>query len=61
MNHRPKKPPRKGRFIDISEDWKLTYWSARLRVPGPRLRRAVERVGTRADDVVRELSTTSRR
>ena len=50
-----------GRCIDISEDWKLIYWSSRLGVSRAALRRAVDRVGAKARDVQRELHAARRR
>jgi hypothetical protein len=50
----------RGRCIDISEDWKLVYWSSRLGVSRVALRRAIDRVGAKARDVERELHASRR-
>jgi hypothetical protein len=42
--------------IDVSDDHALRYWSRRLNVSREDVKRAVEKVGVLADDVVRELA-----
>ncbi len=41
--------------INIHEDHELLYWSHKLGVSRDELKRAVSKVGARADDVAREF------
>jgi hypothetical protein len=41
--------------INVHEDHELRYWSHRLGVSREELKRAVSKVGARADDVAREF------
>ena len=41
--------------IDVSEDYECRYWSEKFGVSADELKRTVERVGPRADDVARAL------
>ena len=41
--------------INVHEDHELRYWSHRLGVSRDELKRAVSKVGARADDVAREF------
>lgn len=43
------------RRISLSEDYEVRDWAAKFGVTPDALRRAVERVGDRAEDVQREL------
>lgn len=43
------------RRIDVHEAYELGYWSRKFGVTREELANAVQRVGTRADDVAREL------
>ena len=51
-----KKTAADGRSIDVYETYELGYWSRKFGVTREELAEAVQRVGTRADDVARELS-----
>lgn len=51
-----KKTAADGRSIDVHETYELGYWSRKFGVTREELAEAVQRVGTRADDVARELS-----
>lgn len=50
-----KKTTADGRRIDVHETYELGYWSRKFGVTREELAEAVQRVGTRADDVAREL------
>jgi hypothetical protein len=52
---RKKKTESDARQIDIHETYELGYWSRRFGVSREELAAAVQRVGTRADAVAREL------
>lgn len=41
--------------INVNEDYELRYWSHKFGVSHDRLKAAVNKVGTMADDVAREL------
>lgn len=41
--------------INVHEDYELRYWSEKFGVTHDRLKDAVKKVGTIADDVAREL------
>jgi hypothetical protein len=43
-------------FINPNEDYELRYWSERFDVPTDEIVAAVKRVGTRVEDVARELN-----
>jgi hypothetical protein len=43
-------------LINAHEDYELRYWSERFDVPKDEIAAAVTRVGTRVEDVARELS-----
>ena len=51
-----KKTAADGRSIDVHGTYELGYWSRKFGVTREELAEAVQRVGTRADDVARELS-----
>ena len=42
--------------INPNEDYELRYWSERFDVPTDEIVAAVKRVGTRVEDVARELN-----
>jgi hypothetical protein len=42
-------------LINPNEDYELRYWSERFNVPKDEIVAAVKRVGTRVEDVAREL------
>jgi hypothetical protein len=41
--------------INVGEEWELQYWTKALGVTAEELRKAVQKVGTSADAVRREL------
>jgi Protein of unknown function (DUF3606) len=43
-------------LINPTEDYELRYWSERFDVPTDEIVAAVKRVGTRVEDVARELN-----
>jgi hypothetical protein len=43
-------------FINPNEDYELRYWSERFDVPTDEIVALVKRVGTRVEDVARELN-----
>ena len=43
------------RRIDLSQHYELRYWCAKFGVSEDRLHAAIQKVGTMADDVAREL------
>src|SRR5262245_2366318 len=43
-------------FINPNEDYELRYWSERFDVPTDEIVAAVKRVGTRVEDVARDLN-----
>jgi Protein of unknown function (DUF3606) len=43
------------RRIDLSQDYELRYWCDKFGVSKDELKAAVQKVGTMADDVAREL------
>ena len=45
-----------GRRIDVHETYEIGYWSRKFGVTREELSEAVQKVGTRADDVARELT-----
>ena len=45
-----------GRRIDAHETYEIGYWSRKFGVTREELSEAVQKVGTRADDVARELT-----
>ena len=45
--------------ININQDYELRDWSRKLGVTPEQLKRAVAKVGDRADDVERELKSNS--
>ncbi|HET9717354.1 MAG TPA: DUF3606 domain-containing protein [Pseudolabrys sp.] len=45
--------------IDVDQEYELRYWSGKLDVSEQRVKAAVKRVGTMADDVAGELAKTS--
>jgi Protein of unknown function (DUF3606) len=49
------KTARDRRKIDLSQDYELRYWCAKFGVSEDKLHAAIERVGTNADEVAREL------
>jgi hypothetical protein len=51
------KKTRDGRCIDLHQPYELGYWSRKFGVPEQELAEAVQKVGTQADDVERELAT----
>jgi Protein of unknown function (DUF3606) len=42
--------------INVHEDYQVRYWSERFDVPKDEIEAAVKKVGTRVEDVARELS-----
>ena len=42
--------------VNVDEDYELRYWSERFDVPKDEIEAAVKKVGTRVEDVARELS-----
>jgi Protein of unknown function (DUF3606) len=44
-----------GRRIDVHQDYELRYWSGKFGVSEDQIKAAVQKVGTMADDVAREL------
>jgi hypothetical protein len=42
--------------VNVHEDYELRYWSERFDVPKDEIEAAVKKVGTRVEDVARELS-----
>ena len=42
--------------VNVHEDYELRYWSERFEVPKDEIAAAVKKVGTRVEDVARELS-----
>jgi hypothetical protein len=42
--------------VNFHEDYELRYWSERFDVPKDEIEAAVKKVGTRVEDVARELS-----
>jgi hypothetical protein len=44
-----------GRRIDVQQDYELRYWSGKFGVSEDQLKAVVQKVGTMADDVAREL------
>ena len=42
--------------INVHEDYELRYWSERFDVPKDEIEAAIKKVGTRVEDVARELS-----
>ena len=51
----PRCAPERQR-INPNQDYELRYWSERFDVPKDEIEAAVKRVGTRVEDVARELS-----
>ena len=51
-----KKTAADGRRIDVHETYEIGYWSRKFGVTREELSEAVQKVGTRADDVARELT-----
>jgi hypothetical protein len=47
--------PDDSKRIDTHEPYELGYWSRKFGVPRERLSEAIQKVGTRAEDVAREL------
>ena len=45
-----------GRRIHVHETYEIGYWSRKFGVTREELSEAVQKVGTRADDVARELT-----
>ena len=48
--------PPEPRQINLREDYELRYWSERFDVPKDEIEAAIKKVGTRVEDVARELS-----
>jgi len=44
--------------INVNEDYEVTHWSKRFSVSKEELKRAVAKVGDRAEDVEKELKGT---
>ena len=42
--------------VNVDEHYELRYWSERFDVPKDEIEAAVKKVGTRVEDVARELS-----
>ena len=42
--------------VNVYRDYELRYWSERFDVPKDEIQAAVKKVGTRVEDVARELS-----
>jgi hypothetical protein len=51
----------RSQLINVREDYELRYWSKTFDVPKEEIEAAVKRVGTRVEDVARELSRRKRR
>jgi hypothetical protein len=43
--------PQDGKFVNLSEDYEVRYWTNRFNCSEEELRRAVERVGNSAEKV----------
>ena len=50
-----KRRPEDAKRININEPYEVTYWSKHFGVTPEQLKKAVQKVGTMADDVGREL------
>ena len=55
MANAKKKTAADGRRIDVHDPFELGYWSRKFGVSREEVVRAVQKVGTKADDVAREL------
>ena len=51
--------PRDGKFISLSEDWEVKWWTKSLGISVQQLTKAVEKVGNSAEKVKEYIKSNS--
>ena len=59
MDDLNKRAPRDGKFISLSEDWEVKWWTKSLGISVQQLTQAVEKVGNSAEKVKEYLKSNS--